>query len=185
MFIVLFDRSDPTGRKIRKRTSYPIVLDQNTYHLAYGKPMVYPFTLQAVIVHSGQEVIKGHYVVFTKMVGSPGWALCNDDKVQWVSEMEALVQEEFILIYAQPDALQLTRAEQSTDQITESMQSEKVICNGAAYHHSDTEPNPLAGLETIISIMEVLGRKVFILTYRKRGDHYLLHYLRHFRTTVP
>ncbi len=75
MFIVQFDRSDPTGRKIRKRTSYPIVLDQNTYHLAYDKPMVHPFTLQTVIVHSGQEVTKGHYVVFTKMVGNPGWVL--------------------------------------------------------------------------------------------------------------
>ncbi len=75
MFIVQFDRSDPTGRKIRKCTCYPIVLDQNTYHLAYDKTMVYPFTLQAVIVHRGQEVTKGHYVVFTKMVGSPGWAL--------------------------------------------------------------------------------------------------------------
>jgi hypothetical protein len=127
MFIVQFDRSDPTGRKIRKRTSYPIVLDQNTYHLVYDKPMVHPFTLQAVIVHNGQEVTKGHYVVFTKMVGSPGWALCNDDKVQWVSEIEALAQEAFILIYGQPDALQLTRVEQSADQITESIQSETVI----------------------------------------------------------
>jgi hypothetical protein len=25
-----------------------------------------------------------------------------------------------------------------------------VICNGAAHHHSDTEPNPLSGLETLI-----------------------------------
>jgi hypothetical protein len=43
-----------------------------------------------------------------------------------------------------------TRAEQPTDQITESMQSETVICSGAAHHHSDTEFNPLAGLETLI-----------------------------------
>jgi hypothetical protein len=121
MFIVQFDRSDPTGRKTRKRTSYPIVLDQNTYHLACDKPMAHPFTLQEVIVHIGREVTKGHYVVFTKMVGRPGWALCNDDKVQWVSEMEALTQEAFILIYAQLDAPQLTRAEQPTDQTTVSM----------------------------------------------------------------
>ena len=77
--------------------------------------MVHPFTLETVIVHNGQEVTKGHYVVFTKMVGSPGWALCDDDKVQWVSEMEVLAQEAFILIYTQPNSLQNTRAEQLTD----------------------------------------------------------------------
>ena len=150
MFIVHFDRSDPTGRKTRKRTSYPIALDQNTYHLACGKPMVHPLTLQAVIVHSGQEVTKGHYVVFTKMAGNPVWGLCNDDKVQWVSEMEALAQEAFILIYAQPDAPQLTRAEQPTDQTTASMQPGTVICNGAAHPHSDANTNPLPGLETLV-----------------------------------
>ena len=115
MFIVQFDRSDPTGLKIRKRTSSPIALDQNAYHLTCGEPMVHPFTLETVIVHNGQEVTKGHYVVFTKMVGSPGWALCDDDKVQWVSEMEVLAQEAFILIYTQPNSLQNTRAEQLTD----------------------------------------------------------------------
>ena len=108
MFMVQFDRADPTGLKIRKRTSYPIVLDQNTYHLTCGEHMVHPLTLQAVIVHSGQEATKGHYVVFTKMIGNPGWALCNDDKVQWVSEMEVLAQEAYILIYVRSDALQIT-----------------------------------------------------------------------------
>ena len=37
----------------------------------------------------------------------------------------------------------------------------------------------------MVSKMEVLARKVFILTYMKGGDHHLLHYLLHFCTTVP
>jgi len=103
-----------------------------------------------VLFRSGQEVTKGHYVVFTKMAGNPGWALCNDDKVQWVSEMEALAQEAFILIYAQPDAPQLTRAEKPTDQTTASMQPGTVIYNGEAHPHSDANTNPLPGLETLV-----------------------------------
>jgi hypothetical protein len=145
MFIVQFHRSNPTGLKIRRHTSYPIVLDQNTYRLACGEPMVHPFTLQAVLVHNGQEVTRGHYVAFTKLVGSPGLALCNDDKVQWVSEMEVLAQEESILIYDQPDAFQYTRTEHLADQIAATVQSGTVIHSGAAHHHSDTEASPPSG----------------------------------------
>ena len=156
IFIVQFDRSDPTGLKIRKRTSYPIVLGQDTYHLACGVPMVRPLTLQAVITHRGQTVTKGHYVVFTKLFESPGWALCDDDKVQWVSEMEVLAQEAFILIYAQPDALQNTKAEQLADQVAATVQPETVIYSGAAHHHSGAEASPLSGLDALIGKMTIL-----------------------------
>jgi hypothetical protein len=64
--------------------------------------------------------------------------------------MEVLAQEAFILIYSQPDALQLTREEQPTDQITVSMQPETVICNGASHPHSDGETNPASGFKTLI-----------------------------------
>jgi hypothetical protein len=164
MFIVQFDRSDPTGLKIRKRTTYPIVLDQNTYHLTCGEPMVHPFTLQAVIVHTGQEVTRGHYVVFTKLVGSPGWALCNDDKVQWVSEMEVLAQEAYILIYVRPDALQNTGIEQLADQRAATVQPGTVIHSGAVHHHSDIETSPLSGLETLIEKMTILDNKPLVFS---------------------
>jgi hypothetical protein len=111
------------------------------------------FTLQAVLVHNGQEVTRGHYVVFTKLVGHPGWALCNDDKVQWVSEMEVLAQEASILIYAQPDAFQYTRTEQLADQIAATVQSGTVILIGTAHHHSDTEASPPSGMEALIRKM--------------------------------
>ena len=37
----------------------------------------------------------------------------------------------------------------------------------------------------MISKMEVLARNSLILTSSERGNHYLLHYLLHFHTTVP
>jgi hypothetical protein len=114
--------------------------------------MVHPLTLQAVIVHSGQEVTRGHYVVFTKLVGSPGWTLCNDDKVQWVSEMEVLAQEAYILIYGRSDALQNMGIEQLADQRAATGQSGTVIHSGAARHHSDIGTSPLSGLEVLTSL---------------------------------
>ena len=97
--IFQFGRSDLMGSKIKRHTTYPIPLNSETYRLTSGRPLVHPLALQAVIVHQGHEVDKGHYVIFIKLTHSPGWALCDDEKVQWVSEMEALAQKAFVLIY--------------------------------------------------------------------------------------
>jgi hypothetical protein len=105
--------------------------------------MTNPLTLQAVIVHKGQEVTKGHYVVFTKMVGSPGWALCNDDNVHWVSEMEALAQEAVI---------RNTKEEQPADQSEATGQPGTVLDRGWVQH---PEASPLTELETLIQNMTI------------------------------
>ena len=97
-----FGRSDPMGTKIKRHTTYPVTLDSETYHLTCGRSLAHPLALRAVIVHQGHKVDKGHYVIFIKLTNSSGWALCDDDKIQWVSEMEALAQEAFILVYTQP-----------------------------------------------------------------------------------
>jgi hypothetical protein len=97
-----FGRSDPTGTKIKRHTTYPVTLDTETYRLTCGRSLDHPLALRAVIVHQGHKVDKGHYVICIKLTNSSGWALCDDDKIQWVSEMEALVQEVFILVYTQP-----------------------------------------------------------------------------------
>ena len=79
--IFQFDRSDLMGSKIKRHTAYPITLDAEAYRLTSGGPLTHPLALQAVIVHQGQKVNKGHYVIFIKLTNSSGWALCDDDKI--------------------------------------------------------------------------------------------------------
>ena len=137
LLIIQLDRSTPSGLKIRTRTSYPKVLDPDTYHLIGGGRMEHPLTLQAVIVHIGQTVTKGHYVVYTKMTGGPGWARCDDDRVQWVSEMEALAQEAFLLVYAPPVVPQKESKKQTADQAA-TVGQPVTLDRGAAQHPKDS-----------------------------------------------
>ena len=106
--------------------------------------MELPLTLQAVIVHIGQAATKGHYVVYTKMAGGPGWARCDDDRVQWVSELEALAQEEFLLVYAPPVVPQKKSKKQSADQAATAGQP-VTLDRGTA---QDPEDSSLTGAET-------------------------------------
>ena len=120
--------------------------------------MVHPLTLQVVIVHQGHEVDKGHYVIFIKLTNSSGWALCDDDKVQWLSEMETLSQEAFILIYTKPDTLGSTGTGLTRARViptTTSPNTVQPVITNTDTHKSDASDTCCLGLEELFVEMTI------------------------------
>ena len=156
--IFQFGRSDPAGSKLRQRTTYPHILDSESYQLASGRPMVHPLSLQAVIVHRGHVANKGHYIIFIKLTEGSGWALCDDDKVQWVLEMEALAQEALILIYTSLDTLGTTGAGQTNARIVPTMpppSTVQPISTNTATHKPGVSAITFLGIEELFAEMTI------------------------------
>ena len=156
-------RSDLTGSKIKQHTTYPTTLDSETYRLTSGRPLVHPVALQVVIVHQGHEVDKGHYIIFIKLTNSSGWALCDDDKVQWVSEMEDLTQEAFILIYTKPDTLGATGTDLTGARVistTTTPNTVQPVFINADTHKYDASTVSCLGLEELFEEMTIQDTSV-------------------------
>jgi len=59
--------------------------------------MEYNYDLKAVVSHIGTEAASGHYVACVNTFA--GWAIFDDSNVQYVSEIDVLKQQGYILFY--------------------------------------------------------------------------------------
>ncbi|NXQ27561.1 UBP42 hydrolase, partial [Alaudala cheleensis] len=87
-----------TGGKISKVVEYPEYLDLRPYmSQADGEPV--PYSLYAVLVHSGVSCHGGHYFCYTK--ASNGlWYQMDDESVELRGIDTALRQQAYLLFYA-------------------------------------------------------------------------------------
>ncbi|XP_050841483.1 ubiquitin carboxyl-terminal hydrolase 42-like [Serinus canaria] len=87
-----------TGGKISKVVEYPEYLDLRPYmSQADGEPL--PYSLYAVLVHSGVSCHGGHYFCYTK--ASNGlWYQMDDESVELRCIDTALRQQAYLLFYA-------------------------------------------------------------------------------------
>lgn len=103
VLVLQLKRFDAARAKVKKRVTYPNVLDVAPYcteGLAeYGGPEASTvYELDAVIIHEGGSLSYGHYYAFVRLPNKV-WACCNDQSVSIVSEEVALRQEGYLLFY--------------------------------------------------------------------------------------
>ncbi|XP_075301661.1 ubiquitin carboxyl-terminal hydrolase 42-like [Opisthocomus hoazin] len=86
-----------TGEKITKVVEYPEYLDLRPYtSQTAGEPLLY--TLYAVLVHSGDTCLEGHYFCYTK-ASNGWWYMMNDTSVVLCDIKEVLRQQAYLLFY--------------------------------------------------------------------------------------
>jgi hypothetical protein len=98
--IFQINRVAMTGQKETNRTTYPIGLNLKNCQPHKGKKTGIHHSLKSVVVHKGDLVDEGHYVVYIQPSDGKSWALFDDQTVKWVKEEEVLRQEVFLLIYS-------------------------------------------------------------------------------------
>ncbi|NXS10312.1 UBP42 hydrolase, partial [Neodrepanis coruscans] len=98
VFTMCLERAaDHTGKKISTLVEYPEYLDLRPYMSdTAGEPVLY--SLYAVVVHSGDTCLDGHFFCYTKANGL--WYKMDDESVNNCDIHAVLKQQAYLLFYA-------------------------------------------------------------------------------------